>query len=271
MWPFSHAADTAQQPRHGDELASLVAEKGKARQRKGSTNREMIRPEDLQEDDSLKSVPAISSTGPVSHNREPTTHRARSNPVRAEPLRLPSSKHLERVTSDANLSSSTLTRYHTAPEYPSPTPSAEMFPNIDYAGTSRTSRRTHVVPQPTSVAREDGTLNPLRKLGMLRDGQGPRIHHVPHPAQPLLSSEYLERYKLGKTDSVSSSSTTKRKSGIGAKLRRNSRAEVVITRHPTEAKEIPLADEPIRQNQTTYFSTNRRRSVQAELKRLFGR
>ncbi|KAK0710881.1 hypothetical protein B0H67DRAFT_583619 [Lasiosphaeris hirsuta] len=227
---------------------------------------------------------SIPSEEPLHHVRMEILHRGASY-VSNEPLTLPSS-HLV-VSSNANLSSSTFSTYLTPPEYPSPTPSIgrrtpQSFSEIDYdkpktsaAPATITPSRSQGVRPTRGPLRDQGSQNPLWRLGK----SSPQTHRVSSQALPLASSEYLERYQPGRASSIAVPSATVRDQ-IVAKLRRNSRAEP-NTGQVTE--ETELADSRPRRprgesmgpgtgtGEVRGINNNKRRSVHAELRRLFGR
>ncbi|KAK0622847.1 hypothetical protein B0T14DRAFT_514600 [Immersiella caudata] len=250
--------------------------------------------------------PSSSSSGLLYRTQSPATHKGTSF-VSVEPLKLPSSHLLERVTKEANLSSSTLNTYHTPPEYPSPsasfrTMSPESFSEVDYGGrgisvdplqpTKRYSNRIHSVRRQTGASREDGAQNPLRRLGSSPHQSSPQTHRVSHSGVPLTSSEYLERYQPGKAASVSGPSGPRARGHVVAKLRKSGRAGPSAAQVTEET--LAADAEPRRTRSSTVVGPSqsraerpeqiergdradradpntKRRSVQAELRRFFGR
>lgn len=229
--------------------------------------------------------------------QRPITHRGTSW-VSAEPNKVPSSLVLERINADANLSSSTFATYHTPPEYPSSArTSVELPSKVGEIGTTETpdtplvsldrSRSFYSVRPPTSIVREQGTQNPLWRLGKTnqrRPVPASGTYRVSSSIAPLASSEFLERFQSGRAASMSVSSTPRasdtfslRRDGalrgtIVGKLRKNSRPD------PNTSQVMEDATDPrLRPRSNTAEvagdgqNQNKRRSVQAELKRLFGR
>jgi len=309
MQPFPSSVDDTCSPNHGDGPVSLLAERleslkrTKSRSDGSSSNGSTICPPDTgKDDDHTSEEPGLSRLSGSSHSsayrtQRPTTHRGASF-VSVEPLKLPSSHLLERVTQEANQSSSTLNTYHTPPEYPSPSASfrtitPESFSEIDYSGrgadplhsSKRYTYRIHSVRRPTGAAREDGAQNPLRKLGNMNNTNtphrsSPQTHRVSHSAVPLTSSEYLERYQPGKAASMSGPSGPRARGHMVAKLRKTGRAEpsAGLVTEETAVADVALrrtrSSNVVDPGQSQRADSNRdtkRRSVQAELRKFFGR
>ncbi|KAK3332538.1 hypothetical protein B0T19DRAFT_398296 [Cercophora scortea] len=247
-------------------------------------------------------------TRPPRLDRRDLALRGRSY-VSAEPLTLPSSQLMQQLLSPAdlnpgdNLSSSTFATYLTPPEYPSPPASSRgrrsptgdnAFKSVDYSERQHhhIPRHTHLNQLDSSGGSRDGAQNALRRLGGKHDNQRSKTHvhrlATAHSAAPLSSSEYLERYQPGK--GLSSTVVQQQqqqqqqrdtpatlKSHVAAKMRRNSRAEPTAALVSEELAMPKLsrgaggggAGEQV--DARGFGTTNKRRSVHAELRRLFGR
>jgi hypothetical protein len=239
MQPFQSPVEDTSLAGHSDGLVALLAERLESLQQSHARKSECwsngsticpAEPSDRQDGESDgrgSSRLSESSHRSAYQSQWPSTHRGTSF-VSVEPLKLPSSQLLERVTAKANLSSSTLNTYHTSLKYPSPSASfrtmrAESFSEIDYSVP-----RIRSVRRPTGASREDGAQNPLRKLGNMNktpSRSSPQTHHVSHSAMPLTSSEYLERYQPEEAASMSAPSATRARGPVVAKPRKTSRAE----------------------------------------------
>ncbi|KAK5663881.1 hypothetical protein OQA88_87 [Cercophora sp. LCS_1] len=222
--------------------------------------------------------------------------------VSAEPLRIPSSMLLGRVHADANFSSSTFATYHTPPEYPSSVRTsldvASEVGDIESdiqsipASESRSPAAFYSVRPPTNIAREQGAQNPLWRLGKTNQQvlKGtPHTYRVSSSIKPLTSSEFVERFQPDRAASTSGSLTPRtsetfslRRDGafrgtIVNKLRKNSRPEPNIGQVLEESMAAEGRSRP-RSNTAEVTGMgdagqthNKRRSVHAELKKLFGR
>lgn len=220
--------------------------------------------------------------------------------INVQPSKLASSVTLERIDAGDHLSPSTIATYHTPPEYPSSVRTSVDAPSKNVSVETETPRtlppsvnrsRSQSVRAPATIVRGKGTQNPLWRLGKTNQRRldvVPRIYRAPSSITARPSSEFRERLQLGGTASTSGPSTPRtsesrslRRDGVPrttivGRLRKNSRLETNIDRTLEEAAD-GVSDERSRRRSNTADVTDmgqnqgRRRSVHAELRKLFRR